>query len=118
MQRHAEFARPLLKDQKQLATRATAETVTSDPVHRAAKMDGYVVPIGEFLGDTPIAGRVVFLKIVQRRIGKHNAEAERVVGGVALIARNLGLRPLLAQKNRRVQTSRSTTDNRDLHQSL
>ena len=49
LQGDAEFARPLLQDQKQRAARAAAETVAADPVHRAAEMHRDIVPIGELL---------------------------------------------------------------------
>ena len=49
-QRDAEFARPLLQDQEQRAARAAAEAVAADPVHRAAKVHGDIVPIGELAG--------------------------------------------------------------------
>ena len=114
----AEFARPLLQDQEQLAARAAAKAVAADPMHRAAEMHGDIVPIGKFLGDAAIAWGIVFLEIVERRIGEHHAEAERIVGAVALIHRDLGLRPLLLQQDRRIKPGRSTTDDRDLHGSL
>ena len=100
-QMNAEFARALLQDREQHAARAAAKTVAADAVHRAAEMHGDVVPISEFLGDAAIARRIVFLEIVQRGVGKHHAEAEGVVGAVALIDRDLGLRPLLLRAGSR-----------------
>src|SRR6266576_566993 len=114
----AEFARPLLQDQKQLATRAAAEAVAADPVHRAAKVHGDIIPIGKLLGNAAIARGIVFLEIVQRGIGKHHAKAEGVVGAVTLIHRDLGGWSLLFKQDRRVETGRSATDDRDLHESL
>ena len=114
----AELARPLLQDQQQRPARAAAETVAADPVHRAAEVHGDVVPIGEFLGDAAIARGIVFLEIIQGGIGEHHAEAEGVVGTVALVDRDVGLRPLLFQQDRRIETGRSTTDDRDLHEGL
>ena len=114
----AEFARPLLQDQKQRAARAAAEAVAADPVHRAAKVNGDIVPVGELLGDAAIARGIVFFEIVESGVGEHHAEAEGVVGAVALIDRDLGLRPLLLEQDRRIETGRSATDNRDLHKSL
>ena len=114
-QDYAEFARPLLQDQEQRAARAAAEAIAADPVHGAAEMHGDIVPIGELLGDTAIALRIVFLEIVQCGVGKHHAEAEGVVGAVALIDRDLGLRPLLLEQDRGIETGRSAADDRDLH---
>ena len=114
-QRHAEFAGALLQDQQQRPARAAAKAVAADAVHGAAEMHGNVVPIGEFLGDAAVARRIVFLEIVERRVREHHAEAEGVVGAVALIDRDLGLRPLLFQEDRGIETGRSAADNRDLH---
>ncbi len=87
-------------------------------MHRAAEMHGDVVPVGEFLGDAAVARKIVLLEIVQRGIGKHHAEAERVVGAVALIHGDLGARALLLEQDRCVETRRSATDDRDFHGSL
>ena len=114
-QRHAEFAGALLQDQQQRPARAAAKAVAADAVHGAAEMHGDVVPIGEFLGDAAVARRIVFLEIVERRVREHHAEAEGVVGAVALIDRDLGLGPLFFQEDRGVETGRSAADNRDLH---
>jgi len=84
-------------------------------VDGAAEVHGNVVPIGEFLGDTAVARRIVFLEIVQRGVREHHAEAEGVVGTVALIDRDFGLGPLFLQEDRGVETGRSAADNRDLH---
>ena len=117
-QRHAEFAGAFLQDQQQRAARTAAKAVAADAMDGAAEMHGDVVPVGEFLGDAAIARRIVFFEIVERRIREHHAEAERVVGAVALIDRDLGLRPLLLQQDRGVETGRSATDYRHLHPRL
>ena len=58
--------------------------------HGAAEVHGDVVPVGEFVGDAAIARRVVALEVVQGLVGKHHAEAESVVGAVALVDGDLG----------------------------
>ena len=118
LERHAEFAGALLQDQEQHAARAAAKAVAADPMHGAAEVHGDVVPIGEFLGDAAVARRIVLLEIVERCIGEHHAEAEGVVGAVALMDRDLGLRPLLFQEDRGIETGRSAADYRHLHQRL
>src|SRR3954454_18525230 len=117
-QSDAEFARALLQDQKQPAARAAAKPVAADTVHRAAEMHGDIIPVGKFLGDTAITRRVVFFEIIERSVGKHHTESKGVVGTVALVDRDLGVRPLLSKQDRRIKTGRSTTDDRDLHESL
>src|SRR5262249_40624437 len=118
MQGHAKLACPLLQDQKQLASRAAAESVAADPMHGAAEVHGDIVPIREFLGDAAIAWRIVCLEIVERRVGEHHAETESVIGAVALIDRDVGVGPLLPEQDRGIEAGRSTTDDRDLHEGL
>jgi hypothetical protein len=117
-QRDAEFARPLLQDQQQTAPRAAAESVAADPVHGTTEVHGDIIPVGELLGDAAIARGIVFLEIVEGGIGKHHAKTEGVVGTVALVDRDLGLRPLLFEQDRGVKAGRPTTDDRDLHEGL
>src|SRR6185312_2224549 len=118
LQVYAELARTLLKDQQQFATGAAAKAIAANPVHRAAEMHGDVVPIGEFLGNAAIARRIILLEIVERGVRKHHAKAESIIGPVAFIERDLGLRPLLLQQDRSIETSRATTDDRDFHERL
>src|SRR5262249_54441079 len=92
--------------------------VAANAMHRATEMHRDVVPIGKLLRDTAIARRIVFLEIVERRIGEHHTETEGVIGAVAFIDRNLGLGPLLFQQDRGVKAGRSATDDRELHERL
>src|SRR3954451_14793166 len=87
-------------------------------MHCAAEVHGDIIPIGELLGDAPIARGIVFLEIVQRRVRKHHAEAERIVGPVSLVDRDFRLRPLLLQQDRGIKTGGTSADNCDLHKSL
>ena len=113
---NTEFARAALQDQKQRAPRAAAKAVAADPMHRSLEVNGDVVPVGEFFGDAPVARRIVLFEIIQRRVGEHHAETEGVIGAVALIHRDLSLRALLLEKDRRIQAGGSATDDRDLHE--
>src|SRR6185312_1180304 len=65
-----------------------------------------------------IARRIILLEIVERGVGKHDAKAESIIGPVAFIERDLGLRPLLLQQDRSIETGRPTTDDRDFHERL
>src|ERR1043166_4646233 len=114
-QKHAEFAGALLQDHQQRAPRAAAKTVAADAMYGAAEMHRNIIPIGEFFGDAAVTRRVVLLEIIERRVGEHHAEAESVVGTVALIYRDVGLRTLLLQQDRGIEAGRSTADDRDLH---
>src|SRR4051794_36636151 len=82
---------------------------------RATEVHGDVIPISELLGDAAIARRIVFFEIVERRIGEYHAEAEGIIGAIALINSDLGLRPLFPEQDRRIEPGGPTTDNRDLH---
>ena len=117
-QADAEFARPLLQNQEQRAARAATKAVATDPVNRATEVHRDIVPIGELLRDAPVAQGIVFLEIIQRRVRKHHAKAEGIIGAVALVNRDLGLGALLLQQDRGIETGRTSADDRDLHNSL
>ena len=80
----AERAGALLQQPQQGHARAAAEAVAADAVHRALEMDLDVVPVGEVAGDRAVALAVVVLEGLERLVGEHHAEAERVVRPVAL----------------------------------
>ena len=73
---HLEFRRAFLQDEQEGPPRAAAEPVAADAVDGILEMDRDIVPVGEFLGDAPIARKIVFLEIVERRIGEHDPEPE------------------------------------------
>ena len=50
----------------------------------AVEDEVYLVPVDEDVPDRVIALRVVVAEIVERFVGEHDAEAERVVAPVAL----------------------------------
>ena len=112
----AEVAGSLLQDQEQRAPGAAAEAVAADAVDRAPEVDRDVVPVGEFLGDAPVAREIVLLEIVQRGVGEHDAEAEGVVGLVALMDGDVVARIGLLHQDREVEPGRPATDHRDLHE--
>lgn len=118
IQDDAQFARARLEDQEQLLPRAATKAVAADPMDRSAEVHGDVIPVGEFLGDAAIARKVVLLEIIECGVREHHAKAEGVVGAVALVDRDLGVRPLLLQQDCSVETRRSATDDRDFHGSL
>ena len=84
----AERAGALVQQLQQGHARAAAEAVAADAVHRALEMDFDVVPVGEVRRDRAIALEVVFLEGLERLVGEHDAEAEGVVGAVALVDRD------------------------------
>src|SRR5271155_2734841 len=98
MHDNTEFARALLQDQEQLAPRAAAETVAADPMHGTAEMHGDIVPIGKLLRNATIARGIVFFEIVEGSVGEDDPKAERVIGAVAFVDGDFGVRPLLAKQ--------------------
>jgi hypothetical protein len=82
---------------------------------RTLEVDGDVVPVREFLDDSAVARGIVALEVVQRRVGENDAEAERVVGRVPLVNRDVGSRLPFLHQYREIQARRATTDNSNLH---
>jgi hypothetical protein len=81
-------------------------------------MDLDVVPIGEVADDGAIALAVVALERVERLIGEHHAEAERIVGTVALEHGDARRRPRLLHQNREIEAGRPAADHVNLHARL
>ena len=111
----AERAGALLQQPQQGHARAAAEAVAADAVHRALEMDLDVVPVGEVVGDRAVALAVVFLERLERLVGEHDAEAERVVRPVALVDGELHLRPGLLRQDREIEPGRAAADHVDFH---
>jgi len=62
-----------------------------------------------------MAGRIVAPEDVQGLIGKDHAEAERIVGPVAFIQRNLIVRMGFLDQDREIKAGRAAAENGDLH---
>src|SRR5262249_60521977 len=97
---------------------AAAEAVAADAVCGPAEMDFDVVPIGEVADDGAIALAVVHLESVERLVGEHDAEAEGVVGPVALEHGDARLRPGFLREDREVEAGRAAADDVNLHPCL
>src|SRR5947209_4020197 len=83
---------------QELLARAAAEAVAAAAEHPPLVVDGDVVPVGEAPADHLIRRPVVVAKDAQRLIREDDAEAERVVGAVALVHRHVGLGPRLLRQ--------------------
>ena len=68
--------------------------------------------------DRAIAFPVVRLEIVERLVGEHHAEAEGVVGPVALEHGDAGRRPRLFHQDGEIQAGRASTDDVNVHARL
>ena len=100
---HAEPGAAPLQHVEQRAARAAAEAVPA-AAHRLAVEDEVdLVPVDEDVADRVVALRVVVAEIVQRLVGEHDAEAERVVAPVALVDRDLPARPGLLRQQREIE---------------
>src|ERR1700730_13611217 len=111
----AERAGALLQQPQQRDPRTAAKAVAADAMHGAFEVDLDVVPVGEIVGDRPVALWVVLLEGLQRLVREHDAEAERVVRAVALEDGEPHLRPGLLGQDREIKPRRAAADDIDLH---
>src|SRR5262245_10166073 len=78
-------------------------------------MDPRVLPISQKGQHGRVALRVVHLEGIERLVGEHDAEAEGVVGAVALEHGDARLRPGLLREDREVEAGRAAADDVNLH---
>src|SRR5439155_7171877 len=74
-----------------------------------------VAPVGEAPADALVGDRIAGLESVERLVGEHHAEAEGVVGPVALVERDLPARPGFLREEREVQAAGPAADDADFH---
>jgi hypothetical protein len=114
-QRHAERRAALLEDREQRLPGHAREAVAGGGQHLPAVVDVDVVPVGEGAGDRGVSLRVRLAEVVERRVREHDAEAERVLGPVALhdgdVVRGVGV----LHEDREVEPRRAPADGDDLH---
>ena len=114
----AERMRAAAENFQQHGARGAAEAVAADAVRGAAEVDLDVVPIGEVADDLAIGFAVVGLEGLKRLVGEHHAEAERVVGLVALEHGDARLRPRLFHQDGEVEAGRAAADDVNVHARL
>src|SRR6185436_6192878 len=112
---HAELAPAVLQDVEQGVARTAAEAVAAGAHHLALVDHVDVAPVGEAPADALVGDEVVGLERIERLVGEHHAEAEGVVGAVALVDRDLPARPGLLREQREVQAAGSSSDDADFH---
>ena len=115
---HAERARAPAQNLQQRPARAAAEAVAADAVGGAAEMDLDVVPVGKVPDDGAVALAVIAFERVERLVGEHHAEAEGIVGPVALEHGDAGLRPCLLHQDREIEPGRAAADHVNFHARL
>jgi hypothetical protein len=119
----AELAGALLQEQEQGAAGAAAEAVAADAVDGALGvapwarpgMDRDVVPVGEAFGDGAVARRVGGGEGVERGVAEDDAEAEAVVGAVALDHGDAGVGEVALHQDGEVEPGGAAADDRDAH---
>ena len=108
------FTAPLQQIQQHL-TRAAGEAVAADEGALASVLDGDVGPVCEVGAYCLVRVGIGAEEFVERVVGEHDAEAERVVGLVLLVNVNHRFRHALLGQEREVEPSGPTADNGDLH---
>src|SRR3954471_14337095 len=104
-----------LEDVEQVHARERREAVAAAREHLAAVVDVDLGPAREAPGDLVVGLAVGGLERGQRLVGEHDAEAERVVGRVALVDRHLVRRVELLEQDRQVEPGGPTADDRGPH---
>ncbi len=105
----------LLEDLQEPLPAHRGEAVAPAGDDLAAVVDVDVVPAGELPLHAGIDRRVGVLDAAQRLVGEHDAEAERVVGGVPLPDGYLVARAELPGEGGEIQPARAAAHDRDPH---
>src|SRR5262245_50112928 len=116
--RDAELRRAPLQDLEQRQPADAGEPVAARLHHAALVPRVDVVPVGEVGGDVPVARLVGAAEVRERLVREHDAEAERVVGAVALGDRDVGVGVTLLDEDGEVQPGRAAADHVYSHGTL
>jgi len=112
---HAERVAAGLEQREQLVARAAAEAVAAAAQDMPLVVDRHIAPVGEVAPDLLVALAVLLAEDAERLVGEDHAEAEGVVGAVALEEHDLVAGPALLGEEREVEPARPPADHRDLH---
>ena len=120
MSSHPEHAAPFVQHLEQPAATHRGEAVAAAGDHLTLVVDVDVVPARELLLHSLEHQRIGVLDSAECLVREHDAEPERVVGGVALphgdlVGRLSRARPQLLHQRGEVQPARATADHRDAH---
>jgi len=111
----AELAPAVLQDVEERHARAATEAIAAGAQRLALVNDVDVAPVGEAAPDALVGDKVVGLERIERLVGEHHAEAERIVRTVSLVDRDVPARPRLLREQREVKPSRAAADDGDFH---
>ena len=109
-QLHAQRQAALLQDVEQALAPDAAKAVATGAHATTFEKDFDVVPVVEGLADQLGCRRVRGRQVGQRLVAQHHAPAEGVEGPIALDHGDLKRRPLLLQKQGKVQTGGPAAD--------
>ena len=115
VQPHAEPVGTALEDVEQHPPAQRREAVPARGDDLAAVVDVDLRPAREVTGDLRVGGGLGRLDRLQRLVGEHDAEAERVVGRVALVDVHVERRLELLDQDREVEPCGTSADDRDPH---
>ena len=115
MDRDAEFGAALLEDLEQPAPAHGRKAVAAAGDDLAAVVHVDVVPAGELALHLPVDAGVGVLDAAEGLVGEHHAEAEGVIGRVALPDRDLGGGQELAGQGGEVEPAWPAACDRDAH---
>lgn len=102
-----------MQDLQEAAAAERGETVTAGGLGVAAVDDVYVVPPDELLLERAVDRGVGVLDAAERLVGEDDAEAEGVVGGVALPEGDIALRVQPLEQRRGVEPAGAAADDGD-----
>src|SRR6185295_1361536 len=100
---------------EQRDARAAAEAVAARAHHLPFVDHVDVAPVGEAPADALVGDQVVGLERIERLVGEHHAEAEGVVGPVALVDRYLPARPGFLREQREIESAGTSSDDAHFH---
>ena len=113
-----DFVAAPLQNLQQFHAPAAAEPVAGRAHGLAVQDEVDLVPIGELTGDRVVTFRIAGQKMIQRLVGKHHTEAERVVRAVALVDRHVVGRPGFLGEKGEVEPAGPAPDDGDAHGSI
>ena len=111
----AELAATRVQNQQQRAALGAAEAVAGRSNHFAVEVEVDLVPIGEFARDGLVGRRVVIHQIVERLVGEHHAEAERIVRPVPLVNGDVVVRISFLHQQGEIEPAGTAADDDDFH---
>src|SRR5262249_44031080 len=106
----AKLAAAPMQHVEQGAPLGSAESMSARPHHLTMEEEIDLVPVRELRRNAFVGLAVITHQIVERLVGEHDAEAERIVGLVSLVNRDVMRRIALLHQKREIKPSRPAAD--------